>query len=107
MSDSTIEALSAAVGGCVSTVVLLPLDCIKTRLQANSQGNDDGSLGTARRLVSEGGVQALFTGVFPAAVQSSLEKAIYFFSYTLMKERFRDSFGSIGTAGNLTLGKHR
>ena len=66
MSEAAAQALSAALGGVASTVLLFPLDTIKTRIQASKT--------TTTSIVANGGYQALFTGVAPGAFQSGLEK---------------------------------
>jgi len=91
MSEATAQAFSAAVGGIASTVLLFPLDTIKTRIQVAAKStridrNEQPltSLATARSILNEGGVSALFYGVAPGAFQSGLEKAMYFYAYTLL-----------------------
>jgi hypothetical protein len=72
MSEAAAQALSAALGGVASTVLLFPLDTIKTRIQASKTTATYAE--TVKSIVANGGFKALFTGVAPGAFQSGLEK---------------------------------
>mmetsp|Transcript_65216 Transcript_65216/g.147086 ORF Transcript_65216/g.147086 Transcript_65216/m.147086 type:complete len:89 (+) Transcript_65216:88-354(+) len=87
MSEAFAQALSAALGGIASTVLLFPLDTIKTQMQAARNSEQvtnrgevaSGTVATATKIIREGGVSALFSGVIPGTCQSATEKAIYFY----------------------------
>jgi adenine nucleotide transporter 17 len=108
MSESLLQAASAATGGMAATVLLFPLETIKTRLQAErsrcAASHPPGTLETGSRIVAEGGVIALFSGVLPATIQAALEKSIYFYAYTLLKEAHEAALGPVKTLGNLAVG---
>lgn len=89
------EVVAASLGGAISAAALYPLEIVKTRIQANDSSalNEDegdreneGMIATAQTMYSEGGVAVFFRGVQFSALQSSLEKALYFFSYTCLKQ---------------------
>mmetsp|Transcript_8958 Transcript_8958/g.22188 ORF Transcript_8958/g.22188 Transcript_8958/m.22188 type:complete len:344 (-) Transcript_8958:110-1141(-) len=109
------EALAAAVGGAVSSGVLYPLEVLKTRMQADDvtggeMGNkDDDEVDTgeeetsddnnktsssvtaadyARSLYRNEGMGVFFDGMEVSAVQSAIEKALYFFAYTALKRGY-------------------
>lgn len=106
-NEALVQAASAAIGGVVSTVVLFPLDVIKTKMQAqrtSEEGSSPNSMDTFWSLWRSGGVPALFSGVVPGAVQSGIEKSIYFFAYSLLKESYFRFCGVFGTGGNLLVG---
>ena len=64
----------------------------------------DGAGETASELLREGGVGALFKGVAPGAVQSGLEKAIYFYAYVFLKSFYVARIGPSNTVASLFLG---
>lgn len=111
--EALVQASSAAAGGVVSSTLLHPLDTLKTRLQAG-QKRDDGDKpedrpGAAiaeatRHIYESGGVPAFFAGVVPGALQSAIEKAVYFYSYTLLKQGAGLILGEVRTAANLVVG---
>lgn len=117
--DPFVQALSASCGGFCSSVALHPLDTLKTRLQAQGASpkgkagdGDDGEgakpsggvLGTIREIHAEGGVGTFFKGVVPSTTQNVVEKFIYFFAYTLLKEGHQRAFGEVQTAGAVVVG---
>lgn len=158
------EAIAAAVGGVVSSVVLHPLDTLKTQVQAgrvragrgsaagrvcvdsglgtprtvrqpeetrlqqpaqerkreDGDGEDEGEgadgaasapedasvLAVARAMYAEGGAPRFFRGVGVGAVQSAVEKSIYFLVYSLLKDgaRYANGGRAPGPAQSLLLG---
>lgn len=108
--DSIIaEVVAACAGGMFSASALYPLEVLKTKMQAegsSSSRNDNGSDGgdddddndeeqvTKRQLTAtdyawkmyeKGGMSTFYTGVGTSAMQSAVEKALYFFAYTGLK----------------------
>lgn len=114
-SDDTIasEALAAAVGGAISSGMLYPLEVLKTRMQADDNNADDTSemedheenekdchdfvkpkpapsnaLCYANNLYRAEGISVFFDGMEVSALQSAIEKALYFFAYTALKRGY-------------------
>jgi hypothetical protein len=85
-------ALSGALGGFVSALVLFPLDVLKTRLQS---GTDEGLVEIVRNIVKRDGVLGLWgkTSVI-LGFQSMIEKFGYFFAYTLLRSLYQRFVGS-------------
>lgn len=120
--DPFVQALSASCGGLCSSVSLHPLDTLKTRLQAQgtstnpnrpegkAEDGDEranpsgGVLATIREIHAEGGVAAFFKGVVPSTTQNVVEKFIYFFAYTLLREGHQRVFGEVQTVGAIVVG---
>ncbi|GAX09234.1 hypothetical protein FisN_17Lh300 [Fistulifera solaris] len=111
------EVVAAALAGALSATALHPLEVIKTNLVAkddtcaeDKDERDDntgnGMIATAQALYKEGGVARFFRGVQFSAVQSSIEKALYFFSYTCLKQVHSTFSGgaAMNTLTNLILG---
>ncbi|OQR98497.1 Mitochondrial Carrier (MC) Family [Achlya hypogyna] len=89
-------ATSAAMGGCAASVILYPLDTLKTRMQAKAK--DDAA-------ADEGGVLSLYQGVGYKAAQSTLSKFLYFYAYTsLTNLLLAKKAKSLSTAMNLVVG---
>ncbi|KAL3913766.1 MAG: hypothetical protein SGILL_006362 [Bacillariaceae sp.] len=104
------EVVSASLGGAFSSMVLYPLEVLKTRIQAeehdinvhqpkdnddNNDDDDDGHfkpntsgsmMSYAHNLYSREGLGVFYKGMAASAMLSALEKACYFCSYTLLKQ---------------------
>lgn len=103
------EVVAASLGGAISATLLYPLEVLKCKMQAvdnNDNDNDDSAsksnttnsqkmtkqpplsmLAFARNMYrTEGGASVFWRGVETSALQSALEKALYFFAYTGLKE---------------------
>jgi len=130
------EVLAACLGGAVSASALYPLEVLKTRMQAedgdrrsssrdNKDEDDDDDdapeskgktkekdggeltmIQYAARLYEKEGPGVFLRGIQTSAFQSALEKACYFFAYTLLKTAYHDltgDRGAIATAPRLAL----
>eukprot|EP00594_Rhizosolenia_setigera_P012082 CAMPEP_0178980212 /NCGR_PEP_ID=MMETSP0789-20121207/26352_1 /TAXON_ID=3005 /ORGANISM="Rhizosolenia setigera, Strain CCMP 1694" /LENGTH=344 /DNA_ID=CAMNT_0020670563 /DNA_START=36 /DNA_END=1070 /DNA_ORIENTATION=- len=132
------EVISASIGGAFSASALYPLEVIKTKMQASSTSSSsknetdnteetekgteksssskpqssESSVDLAKRMYDEGGLSCFYNGVGTSAFQSATEKALYFFAYTFLKNKYqlaKDLFSSnstqeIGAFPNLILG---
>jgi solute carrier family 25 (peroxisomal adenine nucleotide transporter), member 17 len=117
------EVIAASLGGAVSATVLYPLEVLKTKMQATttttSDDDDEESLKddktvqpnmitVARTLYQKEGAQVFIRGVETSAFQSALEKALYFLSYTGLKNGYtavtQRPATQMSTATNLLLG---
>jgi len=103
------EVLSASVGGAISASILYPLEVLKTKMQAvddDDEDKKDDMLTFSRKLYRREGAAVFFRGIETSAFQSALEKALYFFSYTFLKEVYAvlNGGGQMGVTSNLLLG---
>uniref|UniRef100_A0A6S8YJ66 ADP,ATP carrier protein n=1 Tax=Ditylum brightwellii TaxID=49249 RepID=A0A6S8YJ66_9STRA len=127
MPDESIlvEVVSASLGGAFSASALYPLEVLKTKMQAepsskkstSGDGEDDkeekpsGMIAYSKKMYAENGLAGFYSGIGTSAFQSSMEKALYFFAYTGMKNVYKmmkvlmgNDDGNIGTFANLVLG---
>uniref|UniRef100_A0A7S4NE59 ADP,ATP carrier protein n=1 Tax=Odontella aurita TaxID=265563 RepID=A0A7S4NE59_9STRA len=82
--------------------------------QPEDRGEDDedeqeaplGMIPYARKMHAEGGIGAFYSGIETSAIQSAMEKSLYFFAYTFLKNAYKTLTGltSIDTIPNLVLG---
>lgn len=65
-----------------------------------------GMIPYARKMYSEGGIGAFYSGIETSAIQSAMEKSLYFFAYTFLKNGYKTMTGltKIDTIPNLILG---
>uniref|UniRef100_A0A7S2D704 Uncharacterized protein n=1 Tax=Octactis speculum TaxID=3111310 RepID=A0A7S2D704_9STRA len=105
VNNAVVDAAAGALGGLVSTVMIYPLDVVKTRLQASSSsGNlsqivEEDETGedtifpsfvdTVRDLVRRDGVVGLYAGLAPSAIKSSLTTYVFYFCYSSLRRTFR------------------
>jgi adenine nucleotide transporter 17 len=112
MPEETIasEVLAASLGGAVSASMLYPLEVLKTKMQAvdeDDENKDDDMLTFATKLYEKEGLSVFLRGMETSAFQSALEKALYFFSYTILKGGYGSMTGGskpIGAFPHLMLG---
>jgi len=112
-----IESIAGFTAGVATTIVVHPLDVIKTRLQVDRASN--ARLGSSSRVVqqilrNEGGFPALYRGLSPNLIGNSVSWAFYFLWYDRIKQgmlayhgahqglSYYDYFLASGTAGMLT-----
>jgi solute carrier family 25 (peroxisomal adenine nucleotide transporter), member 17 len=125
MTEESIisEVLAASLGGAVAAATLYPLEVLKTKLQAVTDEHDEegarenassktskpqshAMIPYALKLYQDEGLSVFFRGFETSSFQSALEKALYFFSYTALKELYRSITGSSELPGitNLAIG---
>lgn len=96
LTDNSINALSGAIAGLLSGIVVCPLDVAKTRLQAQglqARTTENlyyrGSIGTMTTIVRDEGVRGLYKGLVPIIMGYFPTWMIYFSVYEFCKNRFR------------------
>jgi len=92
ISPSVVESAAGCTAGIVSCLTVHPLDLLKNRLQLNTQtGSRVGdSLRIFRSVVQdEGGVRALYRGLWPNMLGNSLGWGLYFMFYGELKAVLR------------------
>ncbi|KAL7748666.1 translational activator of GCN4 [Sorochytrium milnesiophthora] len=90
-SHAVDQAVAGFTAGAVSTVVLHPLDLVKTRLQADTKRRAAFTPLTAvralRDISASYGVRGLYMGVSPNFVGATASWGMYFFWYDWIKQR--------------------
>lgn len=98
LNDTQVIALSGALSGFLSGIVVCPLDVIKTRLQAQglqSLGENryyHGFLGTASTIVRDEGARGLYKGFVPIIMGYFPTWMIYFTCYEFCKDFYPKLF---------------
>ena len=86
------HAVAGCSAGLATTLALHPLDVIKTRLQvqdgAQAGAAYQGTLDALRCMVRQEGWRALYAGLTPALVGSTLAWGAYFWTYNRAKDRY-------------------
>lgn len=75
-----VQASAGAVGGVFATVVLMPLEVAKTKIQI-SQTGDASTLRTIQEIAANDGPLGLFAGVTPKSIETGLKNFVYFYLY--------------------------
>jgi adenine nucleotide transporter 17 len=83
--------ISASLGGAISSALLYPLEVVKTRMQSQADNHEISMISVMQDLYEQGGVAVFYHGVETSAFQSALEKALYFFAYTSLKQQYASS----------------
>ncbi|KAI1301626.1 Solute carrier family 25 member 36 [Halotydeus destructor] len=112
--DTFVHLLAGGVGGTVGTIVTCPLEVVKTRQQAS---NSNGAFGTfhsdnekhskgrprfvilklIRHIIATEGAKALFKGLGPNIIGVAPSRAIYFCTYSTVKNFCNENFTSPDT----------
>ena len=88
LGDELISATSGAAAQALITLVLFPLDAIKTRMQVASDRASASALVVARRIVGKHGLTALWgAGLGPKLVQAIIQKFSFFFIFAFCLKR--------------------
>ncbi|TPX67576.1 hypothetical protein SpCBS45565_g03731 [Spizellomyces sp. 'palustris'] len=91
-SVATDQALAGFTAGAASTVLLHPLDLVKTRFQIDASTRRLSSLDAFRRIWrDEGGVRGLYRGVTPNLAGATVSWGMYFWWYSIIKDWMRDT----------------
>ena len=78
--------------GFVTTICLHPLDCVKTRLQVNSEAGYNFMKNFAvvtKNTYKEGGLRDFYQGITPAVIGSITSWSVYFAFYENAKNRYK------------------
>lgn len=87
-----VQASAGAAGGVFATVVLMPLEVAKTKIQITQTGNAS-TLQTIQEIAQNDGPLGLFAGVTPKSFETGLKNFVYFYLYdfinTIVKSRVK------------------
>jgi primary-amine oxidase len=96
ISPSIVESVAGFSAGVVSCLTVHPLDLLKNRLQLNTQtaSRAGDSFRIFRDVIKdEGGVRALYRGLWPNMLGNSLGWGLYFLFYRNMKDLLQSRKG--------------
>lgn len=96
LPPSLVESLAGFSAGVISCLTVHPLDLLKNRLQLNtsSRSRRGDSFRILRHVVrEEGGLRALYRGLWPNLLGNSLGWGLYFMFYGWGKEVFSSRRG--------------
>ncbi|AET39533.1 NAD+ transporter Ecym_4494 [Eremothecium cymbalariae DBVPG len=92
LEETEITALSGALAGFISGIIVCPLDVAKTRLQAQGLLSNSryysGILGTLSRIVKDESYRGLYKGLVPIVLGYFPTWMIYFSIYERCKKRY-------------------
>lgn len=97
LNDAKLTALSGALAGFISGILVCPLDVTKTRLQAQGLQSSEnlyykGVVGTMSTIVRDEGVRGLYKGLVPIILGYFPTWTIYFSVYEYSKEFYPEMF---------------
>jgi solute carrier family 25 phosphate transporter 23/24/25/41 len=79
------------LSGMIATILVFPLDVIKTRLSATSSNTYNGIIDTIIKLYKEGGFKIFFTGLKPSLISSIPNSGLNLGTYDTLKKIFSGS----------------
>jgi hypothetical protein len=97
-----VNAVCGASGGFVSSVVLFPLDAIKTTLQATK--GETSSAEVARKIYDRDGIVGFWHMSHYRGLSSAYEKFCYFYIYKYLRDAYSSRLGDIGPLTSLAIG---
>ncbi|KAK0758216.1 LOW QUALITY PROTEIN: hypothetical protein N5P37_009518 [Trichoderma harzianum] len=112
LSNTSIRSLAGATSGVASSIVICPLDVMKTKLQARHglqlwtldavskrrSFQDRGMIGTGRAIWHEAGLVGMYQGLGPVMLASFLRGTIHFPIYHKINDFLLDNFTVAGGA---------
>lgn len=112
-----ISFFSGATSGCISTLILQPLDVIKTRMQMSEAYNRSIRLKSAltlqsnasvfqtfRGIIRQDSVSGLWRGVTASVLRNTMGVGVYFMSLNTITARLSDEDGSLSHFATLASG---
>ena len=107
-SQMFAEASAASVAGFFSSFCVYPIEVIKTRLQAQGTGStvaERDMVAVVTQIMKKEGFSTFFNGVWLGALQSSIQKFIYYYLYVALKEMYAATLQRpISPLANVALG---
>jgi hypothetical protein len=101
--DAFVDAICGASGGFVSSVVLFPLDVVKTTLQA-TKGQHASGYKVALEIFRKDGLVGFWYMSHYRGLSSAYEKLCYFYIYKYLRDLYRTRFGDIGPLASVAIG---
>ncbi|KAK9767919.1 mitochondrial FAD carrier protein flx1 [Basidiobolus ranarum] len=101
------QAVAGLTAGAVTTIVVHPLDVIKTRLQVDSSPKElrkpivGRAIKATKLIILEDGISSLYRGLSPNLAGATLSWGFYFYWYSVFKKQM-----SNGSEAKLSAGQH-
>lgn len=112
-----VSFLSGATSGCVSTLVLQPLDVVKTRMQMSAAYSrsihlqpalilepNAGIIKTFRAIISQDGLSGLWRGVTPSVLRNTTGVGVYFMTLNAITSKLSSPDGTLSSGATLLSG---
>ncbi|KAJ3152327.1 hypothetical protein HDU86_005856 [Geranomyces michiganensis] len=91
-SSATDQAIAGFVAGAAATLILHPMDLVKTRFQLNTSTTRPSTMATFASIWrNEGRIRGLYRGVGPNFAGATASWGLYFWWYTIIKDWMRES----------------
>ncbi|KAL4455846.1 hypothetical protein ABPG74_003256 [Tetrahymena malaccensis] len=84
--QTVIHGWSGALAGAISTLILYPMENLKTRMQTNEQNSN--LIQIIKKVAGSEGIQAFYKGMTPMLAGNFISYGIYFYWYQLFKDYF-------------------
>jgi len=84
-----VHAISGMTGGVTAISTFYPLNIIRIRLQVDEQLKSQSALSVARKIVKEGGIEALYQGWWSSVVSLGASNFVYFYTYNAFKTVYK------------------
>ncbi|KAH8652824.1 mitochondrial carrier domain-containing protein [Ilyonectria robusta] len=106
-SDTSIRSFAGATSGVASSVIICPLDVVKTKLQGRGglqlwtldsvstrrSFRERGLIGTGRAIWNQGGLAGMYQGLGPTMLANLPRGAIYFTVYHKVNDSLKERYG--------------
>jgi hypothetical protein len=100
-----VAVVSGSIAGGIETIVIWPMELIKTNLQLGTmKAHYTGMFAGFRYHISKDGVGSLYRGLAPVLVGSIPKAGIRFGAFDYLKQQFANADGQTSIWGNLSAG---
>lgn len=104
--QALVQASAGAFGGVFSTVVLMPVEVVKTRVSLSQSGDsaaDKSTIGLLWKIATDEGLPGLFRGVNAKCAETGSRNFVYFYIYDALNATAKQQM-KITAAKKLVLG---
>jgi len=101
--EAFIQATAGAIAGAFSSIILYPLDSVKTRIQAN-ETKSSAVLEATWEIIREKGILPLYQGVNTKTIESSSKNFFYFYCYDFLINTVKSRGTKITPSTSMLLG---
>lgn len=98
-----VQATAGATGGVVASLLLQPLEVVKTQMQISQTGNTS-MLKLFTQIFNNEGIGGLFKGVGAKTTETGAKNFVYFYIYDALNTLAKDQLAAVNTPLKLVLG---